>query len=198
MFRLAEQKYSKVSSIPSKRRVSCAFIPRFYHPSFFSARTGEDTFAIGLQVGSGRVCVCQTIFSCRKGRLGYGSRHTATVLQLRPCHNVPLSTSLQCLRSIPKRRTVRLMFFIVSLRNISMSTSAYLKYLQSLPNRFYASGGHTFGERHGYVIMWKERAELSQVIRGFTSHVRKDGIRIFLLQCCKFLSFGGELYHEDC
>lgn len=37
---------------------------------FFSARTGEDTFAIGLQVGSGRVCVCQTIFSCRKRTLG--------------------------------------------------------------------------------------------------------------------------------
>ena len=66
MFRLAEQKYSKVPSMPSKRRVSCAFIPRFYHRSFFSARTGEDTFAIGLQVGSGRVCVCQTIFSCRE------------------------------------------------------------------------------------------------------------------------------------
>lgn len=70
MFRLAEQKYSKVPSMPSKRRVSCAFIPRFYHRSFFSARTGEDTFAIGLQVGSGRVCVCQTIFSCRKRTLG--------------------------------------------------------------------------------------------------------------------------------
>lgn len=108
------------------------------------------------------------------------------------------STPLRCLRSIPKHRTVRLMFFIVSLRNISMSTSAYLKHLQSLPNRFYASGGHTFGERHGYVIMWKEWAELSQVIRGFTGHVRKDGIRIFLLQRCKFLSFGGELYHEEC
>ena len=66
------------------------------------------------------------------------------------------------------------------------------KHLQSLPNCFYASGSHTFGERHGYVIMWKERAELSQVIRGFTGHVRKDGIRIFLLQRCKFLSFGGE------
>ena len=66
MFRLAEQKYSKVPSMPSKRRVSCAFIPRFYHRSFFSARTGEDAFAMESQVGAGRVCVCQTIFSCRE------------------------------------------------------------------------------------------------------------------------------------
>ena len=28
-------------------------------------------------------------FRAGKGRLGYGSRHAATVLQLRPCHNAP-------------------------------------------------------------------------------------------------------------
>ncbi len=93
MFRLAEQKYSKVSSIPSKRRVSCAFIPRFYHRSFFSARTGEDAFAIGLQVGSGRVCVCQTIFLCRKRTLGLWvaacrDRTTAATLSQRSLVNV--------------------------------------------------------------------------------------------------------------
>ena len=57
---------------------------------FFLRVRGKIHLLLGCRWDRVAYAYAKLFFRAGKGRLGYGSRHTATVLQLRPCHNAPL------------------------------------------------------------------------------------------------------------